>query len=198
MGLGAFLAGLLVADSEFRHQIEADIEPFKGLLLGLFFIAVGMSANLGLLYEDPVGVLVWTLGLIITKLILLYIVAWLHGLERHDHAVVLAPGGEFAFVLFSAAVTYELLPRVLAEKLILAVTLSMAMMPFLYLMKEKLLARFGEEDTRPFDVIEDDNHAVVIAGFGRFGQIIARILTAQRIPFTALEVSPAQVDFVRK
>lgn len=201
MGLGAFLAGLLVADSEFRHQIEADIEPFKGLLLGLFFIAVGMSANLGLLYEDPVGVLVWTLGLIITKLIVLYVLACLHGLKRHDRwslAVVLAPGGEFAFVLFSAAATYELLPRVLAEKLILAVTLSMAMMPFLYLMKEKLLSRLGEGDTRPFDVIEDANHAVVIAGFGRFGQIIARILTAQRIPFTALEVSPAQVDFVRK
>lgn len=202
MGLGAFLAGVLVADSEYRHQLETDIEPFKGLLLGLFFLAVGMSANLKLMISEPMIILGITLGLVAAKAILLYPLGLAFGLSG-KHALtlslVLSQGGEFAFVLFSIATANGLLANDLAERLILAVTLSMALTPILYLINERILEpKFSKQKERPFDVVETDDHEVIIAGFGRFGQIIARILSMRKIPFTALESSIAQVDFVRR
>ena len=203
MGLGAFLAGVLVADSEYSFQLESDITPFKGLLLGLFFVAVGMSANLGLLLTEPGIVLAITGGLIAIKTILLFPLGKWFGLSGRDSiklGVTLAQGGEFAFVLLTAAVAEGLLDTALSERLILAVTLSMALTPFLYLAGARFADAMIEEQEapRPFDPVEETDHHVVIAGFGRFGQIVARILAMKGIPFTALENSTEQVDFVRR
>ena len=200
MGLGAFIAGMMVADSEYRHQIETDILPFKGLLLGLFFIAVGMSADLHLLASQPIHVLGATLALVLLKTALMYPVA---RARRLDHAqavrasVVLSQGGEFAFVLLTAAASAALLPGSVAEFVILVVTLSMVTTPFLMKFLERLL-QSSKTDDRPFDEMTGHEHPVVIAGFGRVGQIVARVLNMHHVPFTALEANPKQVDFVRQ
>lgn len=202
MGLGAFLAGMLVADSEYRHQLETDIAPFKGLLLGLFFIAVGMSADLGLLVSEPGLILAITAGLIAAKTAILMPLARtfkLDGRTALTLAVVLAQGGEFAFVLFHLGFAEGLLPELMTSRLILAVTLSMAATPLLYVLIARLSrSATSKDDQRPYDDVEDSRHRVIIAGFGRFGQVIGRILAMHRIPFTALEASPHQVDFVRR
>jgi glutathione-regulated potassium-efflux system ancillary protein KefC/glutathione-regulated potassium-efflux system protein KefB len=202
MGLGAFLAGMLVADSEYRHQLETDIAPFKGLLLGLFFIAVGMSANLGLLVEEPGVILGITAGLIVLKALILVPLALVFRLERRTaltFSLALAQGGEFAFVLFHLATAEGLISEIMTSRLILAVTLSMATTPLLYLLNARLFASpSSKKGERAYDSVEDTHHRVIIAGFGRFGQVIGRILAMHKIPFTALEASPHQVDFVRR
>ena len=202
MGLGAFLAGVLVADSEYGYQLQSDIEPFKGLLLGLFFVAVGMSADLMLLLLEPLTIVSFTLGLIVIKALLLVPLGRVYGLTTRDSVklgLILAQGGEFAFVMFTLGVAEGLLTSEVTGTLILAITLSMAATPLLYLANEKLSGRFMPgEQPRSFDTVEDTDHDVIIAGFGRFGQIIARILVMKQIPFTALEKSTAQVDFVRR
>jgi glutathione-regulated potassium-efflux system ancillary protein KefC/glutathione-regulated potassium-efflux system protein KefB len=202
MGLGGFLAGMLVADSEYRHQLETDIAPFKGLLLGLFFIAVGMSADLGLLVSEPGVILAITVGLIAIKAAIIFPLALafrIKGLTALTLSLVLAQGGEFAFVLFHLASAEGLWPEILTSRLILAVTLSMAATPVLYLLCAKVTkSTASKEDDRPYDDMEDQHHQVIIAGFGRFGQVIGRILAMRKIPFTALEVNPSQVDFVRR
>jgi monovalent cation:proton antiporter-2 (CPA2) family protein len=202
MGLGAFLAGMLVADSEYRHQLETDIAPFKGLLLGLFFIAVGMSANLGLLAEEPGVILGITVGLVALKAALLMPLARVMRLESRTAltlSVVLAQGGEFAFVLFHLASAEGILSELMTNRLVLAVTLSMAATPLVYLAVVKILnSSSSKSEQRPFDEVDDTSHQVIIAGFGRFGQVIGRVLAMRKIPFTALEASPDQVDFVRR
>ncbi|MDX2316317.1 MAG: monovalent cation:proton antiporter-2 (CPA2) family protein [Gammaproteobacteria bacterium] len=202
MGLGAFLAGMLVADSEYRHQLEADIAPFKGLLLGLFFIAVGMSADLGLLVEEPGVIAGITLGLLAIKAAILFPLASafrLKGATALTLSMVLAQGGEFAFVLFHLASAEGLLSELMTSRLILAVTLSMAATPLLYVLSVRLSKSLSTKpDERPFDKVDDSHHQVIIAGFGRFGQVIGRVLAMRKIPFTALEVSSDQVDFVRR
>ena len=202
MGLGAFLAGMLLADSEFRHQLEADIAPFKGLLLGLFFIAVGMTANIGLLAERWPAVLGVMLGLLLVKAIIIFALGRIFGLTNTRAAtlsMVLPQGGEFAFVLFAAAMSYEIISRTDAEFLILVVTLSMAATPLLFIFNEKILTPWlGGADGRRFDTISEEHNTVVIAGFGRVGQIIGRILGMRGIPFTAIDSSVEQVDIVRR
>lgn len=202
MGLGAFLAGMLLADSEYRHQLEADIAPFKGLLLGLFFIAVGMAANMGLLVDRFGTVAALTLGLLVIKFIVVFALARLFGARAYaarNLAFVLPQGGEFAFVLFSAGISYQVIDRPLADLLIVVVTLSMALTPLLYIFNERLVSRWlNTEKPREPDVIDEHNSLVVIAGFGRVGQIVGRILQMRRIPFTAIDPSVEQVDFVRK
>jgi glutathione-regulated potassium-efflux system ancillary protein KefC/glutathione-regulated potassium-efflux system protein KefB len=201
MALGAFIAGVLLADSEYRHELEADIEPFKGLLLGLFFIAVGMSANLGVLLESPLRVLAMTLGYLFLKSAAIFVAA---RVSRHDSAtawrlaVALAGGGEFAFVLFALAAGGGLLPRETADLLVIVVTLSMAVAPLLIAAADALAKRVRPDAKPAFDRIESEEPRVLIAGFGRFGQIVARVLRARRVRFTALEVSQSQVDFVRR
>ncbi|HLC09146.1 MAG TPA: monovalent cation:proton antiporter-2 (CPA2) family protein, partial [Methyloceanibacter sp.] len=198
--LGAFIAGALLADSEYRHQIEADIAPFEGLLLGLFFIAVGMSIDLTLLVAKPALLLAIVAVLVAAKAILLYLLARWWGLPR-DGAVrlglVISQGGEFAFVLFAAGAVAGAIGSDLASLLTLAVTLSMAATPLLLLIDDRMRkarkAEAPEYETPP----GGDGH-VIIAGFGRFGQIAARILRARRIPFTALDSNIAQVDFVKR
>ena len=200
MALGAFLAGVLLADSEFRHALEADIEPFKGLLLGLFFIAVGMSVNFGLLATEPGLVLALVLGLTALKFAVLFGLGRLSGHDRRASlllAVSISQGGEFAFVIFNIAGGVGVMPGAVSDLLILVVTFSMAVTPLLYLVVEWLLAaRKAGPNDRPYDVTPPEDNQVIIAGFGRYGQIVGRILRAKKIGFTALEASAEQVDFV--
>ncbi|HSQ70384.1 MAG TPA: monovalent cation:proton antiporter-2 (CPA2) family protein [Steroidobacteraceae bacterium] len=202
MALGAFIAGVLLADSEYRHELEADIEPFKGLLLGLFFIAVGMSANLGLLLAEPLRILGLTLAYMSLKAAVIWLVARLF---RHDAstasrlAAVLAGGGEFAFVLLALVAGEGLVGREAVDVAIIVVTLSMAVSPLLIAGTESLVRRLRPPAApTTFDQMQSEEPRVLIAGFGRFGQIVARVLRARRIRFTALEINQAQVDFVRR
>ncbi|MDB6043315.1 MAG: kefC [Gammaproteobacteria bacterium] len=201
MSLGAFLAGVLLADSEFRHELEADIEPFKGLLLGLFFIVVGMSANLGLLLSQPLTLLAITAGLLAIKLIAVAVLARLTnhaGQSAWRLGFTLPAGGEFAFVLFTLATQQQILDTHTSDLLILAVTLSMMMGPLLLMFHDAVASRWLEGPAQPFDDIDERDIPVIIAGFGRFGQIVARILRLRRIPFTALDSNQTHVDFVRR
>jgi len=202
MSLGAFLAGVLLADSEYRHEIESQIEPFKGLLLGLFFLSVGASLDLNLVREQPVQIAVIVIGLLALKsLVLLGL-----GLAKRKLgfaeivrlAAVLAGGGEFAFVVFALAQQNALIDAPQKDLLIVAVTLSMALTPLAVLAMNQWLAQRSEEPVREFDAIDDEHPRVIIAGYGRVGQIVARILRAQHIPFTALESSIEQVDTSRR
>ena len=201
MGLGAFIAGIIVADSEYRQQLETDVNPFKGLLLGLFFIAVGMSANLSLLFTDGTLIIALALALMAIKALLIVPLALMQKLplkEAVRTALVLAQGGEFAFVLLSAGLSGGMISRADADITILVVTLSMALTPLLVALGEKLLDDEKSQD-RPFDdMSEQQEQRVVIAGFGRVGQIVGRVLTMHRIPFTALDMNPQHVDFVRR
>ena len=202
MSLGAFLAGVLLADSEFRHELEADVEPFKGLLLGLFFMAVGMSANLALFLSHPFAVLGLALGLMLLKSLLMYGVARVSGSgneEAQRIAVLIAQGGEFAFVLFVAAQTAGILPGDTADFLVLAVTISMLLAPLSFIVHERLLERWLERTKPPeFDLIDGPGNPVIIAGYGRYGQIVSRVLRMAGVSFTAIEASFQQVDFVRR
>jgi len=202
MSLGAFLAGVLLADSEFRHELEADVEPFKGLLLGLFFMAVGMSANLAYLAAHPLPVLAAAVGLMLAKAALLWAITGATGTRNEDAqriAVLLAQGGEFAFVLFTAAQATGILRGETAQFLVLVVTVSMLLAPLSFVLHERLLERWLDRRKPPeFDLIDGPGNPVIIAGYGRYGQIVSRVLRMAGIPFTALEVSYQQVDFVRK
>lgn len=201
MSLGAFLAGVLLADSEFRHELEADLEPFKGLLLGLFFVSVGMSANLGLLKSEPLTLLALTAGFLIVKIVAISALGRLarcRGASARRLGFALPSGGEFAFVLFTLAARQRLLDAATADLLILAVTLSMLLGPLLLIAHEAVTRRWLAPPAAPFDAFEEHDIPVIIAGFGRFGQIVARILRVKGLPFTALDNSQTHVDFVRR
>jgi glutathione-regulated potassium-efflux system protein KefB len=200
--LGAFLAGMLLADSEYRHEMESNIEPFKGLLLGLFFISVGMSMDISLLLRRP-GLI---FGLVGALLLLKSVLLWplgrlLGGLNRSDTLrmlVLLACGGEFAFVLLRQAAEQRLIDAGQRDALVLTITLTMALTPLLVVLAAKALNVMPKKPVREFDTIDTAPPRVIIAGFGRVGQIIARVLRAQGIPFVALEHSAEQVDFSRR
>jgi monovalent cation:proton antiporter-2 (CPA2) family protein len=200
--LGAFLAGMLLADSEYRHELEADIEPFKGLLMGLFFISVGMSANLGLLAHQPLMIAAIVGGLIVIKFTVLYAIGRVAGTAApgaRKLGMALAQGGEFAFVLFGSAAGAGIFTAPVAQMLVVAVTVSMLIAPFLFMLEEKILSpTLDDKETREFDTIEAPQGHVVIAGYGRVGQIVARVLSLKGIPFVALEKDADQVDSVRK
>ena len=202
MSLGAFLAGVLLADSEFRHELEANIEPFKGLLLGLFFISVGMSVDLGLIASKPFVVIGAVIGLMATKAAILFVIGKLSGHSTESArnlAAALSQGGEFAFVLFGVAAGHKIMDQSLVDLLVVVVTLSMAATPVALALNDALsrwLAKPKTDET--FDTIDEDNSQVIIAGFGRVGQIVARVLVLKKIPFTALDASPEQVETVRR
>lgn len=202
MVLGAFIAGMLLADSEYRHELEADLAPFKGLLLGLFFIAVGMSVNIGLLLEEPKTILLFVVGLMAAKAIVLYPLAKAFGLCNTKGALslaaVLSQGGEFAFVLFAVVAREQIIDTTQIDRLILAVAVSMLLTPVVYLIIEYVTGRMGEKDDAEYDEMEDVGNAVIIAGFGRIGQIIGRLLRIKGQSFTALEIDSSQVDVIRR
>ncbi|HEX3951629.1 MAG TPA: monovalent cation:proton antiporter-2 (CPA2) family protein [Steroidobacteraceae bacterium] len=200
LSLGSFLAGVLLADSEFRHELEADIEPFKGLLLGLFFISVGMSANLALVRQKPFIIIGLTVGLVALKILVLWALGRFSGLSQRASrglAISLPSGGEFAFVLFGLAAALQIMDSQTADLLVLVVTASMILSPVLLAVYD-VTFKPQETDGRPFDTPLELYPKVIIAGFGRFGQIVGRILRAKRIAFTALEASQTQVDFLRR
>ena len=200
--LGAFLAGVLLADSEYRHALESDIEPFKGLLLGLFFISVGMSVNFGLLLESPLLILAITVALVVLKASVLYGIAKFAGIppsQRGLFSLTLAQGGEFGFVLFGFAVSAGAMDAHIANQLILAVALSMAMTPLLLIANEKIIEpRFVQVNDLPMDDIDDNQNPVIIVGFGRFGQVVGRLLMANKITPTLIDNNPEQLERVRR
>ncbi len=205
MALGAFLAGLILADSEYRHELEAQIEPFKGLLLGLFFMSVGMTADFALLASEPMVVLGFTLLLISAKLPLLYALGRTFGdLDRRGAmalGVVLAAGGEFAFVVFNMAHKNGLFSSHLLSLVVLSITLSMALTPLLLLLVRALCKPLPVTEKEPpeeYTQIDSAAPRVVIAGMGRMGQIVARVLRAQRVPFVALDTSVESIEQQRK
>ena len=201
--LGAFLAGVVLAKSEYRHSLETDIQPFKGLLLGLFFISVGMGMNFALLAHNPIYLLIAVALLIIAKAIILFVLGRffsLNGPQRILFALALAQGGEFAFVLFQFASGLQVLHSDQAAFLTLVVALSMAATPFLMIFNERyIVPRFMSKlPVRDYDTIKDSDNPIIIAGYGRFGQIIGRFLQAQGVRFTILEKNPDQVELLRR
>jgi len=194
MSLGAFLAGMLLADSEYRHELEASIEPFKGLLLGLFFISVGMSVNLGLIVSEPARILAIVAGLMLIKAVILFVVARIAGqsaVTARSLAATLSQG-------FAIAVNGGIVEAELAGSLVIAVTISMALTPLTMAIDDALRRRNTAKTKEEFEKIEADDAAIIIAGFGRVGHIVARTLTARGIHFTALDISSEQIDVVRR
>ena len=201
MGLGAFLAGILLANSNFRHQLESDIEPFKGILLGLFFIAVGMTLNLPLLYANPLLMIAGALTLVAVKTLLIVgILRWrkVSFRESFQLALMLSQGGEFAFVILTKATGLQLFTMELADQVTLIVGLSMALTSPLVVLQRKIW-HCRSETVPDQDAYWDDHEPeVIIAGFGRFGQIVGRMLQARHVPFTAMDKNSDHVEFVEQ
>jgi CPA2 family monovalent cation:H+ antiporter-2/glutathione-regulated potassium-efflux system ancillary protein KefC/glutathione-regulated potassium-efflux system protein KefB len=201
--LGTFLAGVVLAQSEYRHELETDIEPFKGLLLGLFFIAVGASIDFELIGNDPGLIATIVILLVIIKLLVLAFIGRVFKMSLDNNllfAFSLAQGGEFAFVLFSFALQNGVVTSEVANPMIAAVAISMALTPLLMILNEKLiLPRIGtrKQTEREPDEISEQN-SVIIAGFGRYGSTIGRFLQANGVQSTYLDVDPDNVDLLRK
>ncbi len=206
--LGAFLAGVLLADSEYRHAIRSDIEPFQGILMGLFFIMVGMRVNFSVLVDTPFLILQLTLLLVVVNFIIVSGLCRLYGLSllvSIQIGLLLAQGGEFAFVLFAEAVKLGAITQNMSDTLVLAITLSMAATPILWIAFEKLfmpqfsthLKEKNKEIVHAEEII-NYGHPVILAGFGRFGQTTARFLAANKIPFTFLDSDPHLVEKLRR
>jgi glutathione-regulated potassium-efflux system ancillary protein KefC len=201
MGMGAFLAGVLLANSEYRHELVASLVPFKGLLLGLFFIAVGMSLDLKVMLTNPVLVTMVTIGFMLFKALIVFLLARVFRFDKDaakNIAVTISQGGEFAFVLFGVAFAKGLLSHDHASVLNAAVTISMMITPLVFSINHRYFRKSSEISERPYDVIDDDPSEVIIAGFGRFGQIVARFLKSEDISFTILEHDASQVETARK
>jgi len=206
MALGAFLAGVLLSDSEFRHELEAGVDPFKGLLLGLFFIAVGMSIDFGRLITEP-GLIFAIVAVMMTlKFSVLLAVGRYSGLDTRSAvslAFALPQAGEFGFVLFTVALNQGVLGSGIVDTLIAAISISMALTPLMYFINERWIQpRIAVEsgDGKDFEDIPDDHGEprVIIAGLGRVGQIVARNMSMLDIHFTALDYDQQQIEFVRK
>ena len=202
MALGAFLAGVLLAESEYRRELETDIEPFKGLLLGLFFIAVGMSIDFGVIMRSPGLMAAIVVGFMGLKAVVIFVVARLMGLppqERPVFTLLLAQGGEFAFVVFQAAAGSRVLTPETASLLIGAVAISMLLSPLLLVGIDRfLLPRYAAgQATQMQELAEPQSAPIIIAGFGRYGQIIGRLLNAQGLAATVLDHDADMIDAAR-
>lgn len=213
MSLGAFLAGLLLAQSSYRHQLAADIEPFKGLLLGLFFIAVGMSLNLKLLFEHPLLVLLLALLLMAIKVGVIALILKVRKFSFREGVllgIMLAQGGEFAFVLMASAEELNFVPAQVANYVVLVVGISMALTGPLVILFDRLIRRLTLQEKALADMARHQESVtalaqpsehkpeVIIAGFGRFGQIVGRILTANNIPYNALDKNADHIEFLKQ
>jgi glutathione-regulated potassium-efflux system ancillary protein KefC len=202
MALGAFMAGVLLADSEYRHALETDLEPFKGLLLGLFFIAVGMSVDFGVFLAHPALILGLVTAFLAIKTAILYGLSRLFGIARGQHlqfALLLSQGGEFAFVVFGAAATARVFSEDVASMLVVVVALSMVVTPLVLMAYDRLAARReGGVVKRKADRIDPNEDHVIVAGFGRFGQIVSRFLNVNGARLTVLDHDPDQIDVLRR
>ncbi|WP_428394637.1 monovalent cation:proton antiporter-2 (CPA2) family protein [Lichenicoccus sp.] len=202
MSLGAFLAGVLLSGSEYRHELQADIEPFEGVLLGFFFLSVGMSAHLDLLAVAPGMIALCVVCLLLVKAGVAFGLARGVGQSARDairFALALPQGSEFSFVLFAAAIAAGVLPRAQAEVATLVIALSMAATPILFAASERLvIPALGRAPRREDDRIAFADAPVIICGFGRMGQIVGRVLRTQGIAFTALEQDADQIETIRR
>lgn len=201
--LGTFLAGVVLADSEYRHELESDIEPFKGLLLGVFFIAVGASIDFSLIADQPLLVAGIVVGLIVVKALILFVLGTISKLilnQRMLFSLSLAQGSEFAFVLLGFALGAGVLEGELVQILIASVALTMALTPLVMLFEEKVLrVRLGTKASEEKAADEmDENAPVILTGVGRFGNFIARMLLAQKIPVTVIDSDADHVELLRR
>jgi glutathione-regulated potassium-efflux system ancillary protein KefC len=206
MALGAFLAGVLLAESEYRHQLETDLAPFKGLLLGLFFIAVGMSIDFAVVAAHPALVAAVVLGFLLVKTLVLWAMARAMPLplqERPVFVVLLAQGGEFGFVVFQAALGGGVISAEASSLLVAAVAISMLFTPLLLVLSDRLLAprlaaRQSGKGARPAEINEPQHAPIIICGFGRYGQIVGRLINANGLSATVLDHNADQVATVRQ
>ncbi len=201
--LGTFVAGVMLADSEYRAELEMDIEPFKGLLLGLFFMSVGASVNFALIANDPLLIAALVVGLIAIKLFVLYLLGRVFRMQVNSallFACFLAQGSEFAFVLFSFATQSRVLSQEMANQLIAVVAITMALTPLMLIAYDRLVARKlqAEQDEPEYDEIEIGETPAIIVGYGRFGMTVGRLLSANGIGFKVLEHDPSQIELLRK
>ncbi|WP_420567489.1 cation:proton antiporter [Thalassovita sp.] len=198
--LGTFLAGVVLANSEYRHELESDIDPFKGLLLGLFFMTVGAGINFGLLFDNFATIVALSLGLMILKAAVLFVLAVIFKIgsaDRYLFALGLAQAGEFGFVLLSFTVANAVLPTAIADQLLLVVALSMLLTPALFIIYDKLIApRFDSGEERDMDQIEETSN-VIIAGHGRVGGIVARMLRGAGLKPTVIDFSSKQLEMLK-
>ena len=199
--LGTFLAGVVLANSEYRHELESDIDPFKGLLLGLFFITVGASVDFELLFANLQNILLLTFGLIALKALVLFVLARIFKIPGSDKwlfTLGLAQAGEFGFVLLSFTVAENIIPKSIADQLLLVVALSMLLTPLLFIYYDKVVARkFSSDQDREADDMDGDGE-IIIAGHGRFGGIVNRILRHAGHPTTVLDFSSDQLEILRR
>lgn len=199
--LGTFLAGVVLANSEYRHELESDIDPFRGLLLGLFFMTVGAGIDFGLLWESLLVTLALTFGMMILKGAVLFTLGTVFGLRGTDRWLLtlgLAQAGEFGFVLLSFTVANAVLPQSVADQLLLVIALSMLLTPLLFILYDRVIApRFSSVAERETDDIEETGH-VIIAGYGRVGTVIDRMLLSAGFKTTVIDYSSAQIDALRK
>jgi monovalent cation:H+ antiporter-2, CPA2 family len=199
--LGTFLAGVALANSEFRHQLESDLEPFKGLLLGLFFITVGAGINFVVFLENPFGLIAATLALMFTKGLILYALAVafkIRGRDRWLFTLGLAQAGEFGFVLVSFGLQQSVLPPQLAERTLFVVALSMLLTPLFFIAYEKLSKRLSDGGDTPQPDEIDDQQPVIIAGIGRFGQVVNRLVQMSGFRTTVLDNDLATIELMRR
>lgn len=206
MSLGAFIGGVLLSDSEYRHEVQANVEPFEGLLLGFFFLSVGMSANLGLAVQEPWLFAGLVPGLMLAKMAVAFGLGRMGGQTNRAavrFALALPQGSEFSFVLFSAAIAAGALTQAAFDRATLAIALSMAATPLLFAASERFVVprlgpKLGKTAKPAYDAIKDEGAPVIICGFGRVGQIVGRILRMRGIAFTALEQDTEQVEVIRR
>lgn len=198
--LGTFLAGVVLANSEYRHELESDIDPFKGLLLGLFFMTVGAGINFDLLFENFGTILTLTLGLMIVKGVILFVLGTFFGLRGTDRWLLtlgLAQAGEFGFVLLSFTVANSVIPSAIADQLLLIVALSMLLTPALFILYDRVIApKFSDDQSREMDEIDEEN-SIIIAGAGRVGGMVNRMLRAAGYEATIIDYSAKQLDNLR-
>lgn len=199
--LGTFIAGVVLANSEFRHQIEADVKPFKGILLGLFFMTVGLSIDVETLVMQAPRILALTLALIAAKALVLVVLATVFGLRGRDRmlfALALAQGGEFGFLIVSFAVTQGILPDAVAQRALLVISCSMLLTPLLFILYERLARRHtARQPQKAPDAIQPQG-PVIIAGIGRFGQVVNRMARSAGIETVVLDADAAMVDRMRR
>ena len=198
--LGTFLAGVVLANSEYRHELESDIDPFRGLLLGLFFMTVGAGIDFGLLFDNLAITVALTLGLITLKGIVLFTLGTVFGLRGTDRWLLtlgLAQAGEFGFVLLSFTVANAVIPPAVADQLLLVIALSMLLTPALFILYDRVIApKFSTTQLREEDEI-DEKGSVIIAGFGRIGTVVDRILSSAGYSTTVIDYSSQQIDNLR-
>lgn len=199
--LGTFLAGVVLANSEYRHELESDIDPFKGLLLGLFFMTVGAGINFGLLFDNLALIVGLTLGLMVLKVAILYLLGVVFGVRGSDRwlfSLGLAQAGEFGFVLLSFAVANAVIPGDLAERLLLIVALSMLLTPALFILFDRVIVpRYATQNDRESDTIAEKGK-IIIAGHGRVGGIVSRILRGGGLSTTVIDFSSKQLEMLKK